>query len=76
MAGLRRCLLFNCMLSSIPVHAVIQFDTTTPETVKRASNGQVHLAFAEILDAVQVLQAPATPGVSDWYGAPLGQPLD
>lgn len=60
-------------LLSIPLYAVVKLDSSSSKTVQGAANGQVHLASANALDALKVLQVSSASCVGDGNGAPFGQ---
>ena len=60
-------------LLSVPFNTLGQGDTTSPKTIQRAADSQVHLAAAELLDLLQVFQIPSSAGVGHWDAAPLRQ---
>lgn len=65
-----------CCLLPIPSDAVIEFDSTSTEAVQCAPDGEIHAAFAQSLDELQVVQAPPAAGIGNGYAAPGAQFLD
>ena len=60
-------------LLAVPLDAVDELDARTTEDVQRTSNCQVHLAVAELLDQLEILNRTAAARVCDGNSAPLGQ---
>lgn len=61
------------LLLLVPLDALLQLDAVAPETVQRAADGQVHLAVADPLDRLEIVEVPAPAGVRDGDGGPRGQ---
>lgn len=62
-----------CLLL-IPRNAILKLDALTAENVQRASNRQIHLAPAQLLDQLQIRNRPAPARICHRDAAPLGQP--
>jgi hypothetical protein len=60
-------------LLAVPLDAVGELDARTAKDVQGTSNRQVHLAVAELLDQLEILNRAAAAGVRDGNGTPLGQ---
>jgi phosphoribosylformimino-5-aminoimidazole carboxamide ribonucleotide (ProFAR) isomerase len=58
----------QCVLLSVG-----ELDARTTKDVQGTSNRQVHLAVAELLDQLEILNRAAAAGVCDGNGTPLGQ---
>lgn len=73
--GIRPFDFFRRLLRFIPLNTLLQLDPVAAETVQRATNRQVHLALAQLLHHLQILQVPAAASVRHGQTAPLGQSL-
>ena len=57
----------------IPSNAVLEGRARSAKNVEGTSNCQMDFATTAILDEVQIMNATATAGVCDRYGAPVCQ---
>jgi len=53
------------LIFTIPFDAIVKANTRASKYVQCASNGQVHLSFAELLDEVEICEVFSASSISD-----------